>query len=44
MGSMEGTKFAFQTVEGFFLQDEPDTDVKKFDYVCFVLIAPCLAT
>jgi hypothetical protein len=33
MGSTETTTFKYETVEGFFRQDEPDIDVKKFDYV-----------
>ena len=33
MGSIETRRFEYERVEGFFLQDEADIDVKKFDYV-----------
>ena len=33
MGSAPSPKFRVKTVEGFFLQDEPDVDAQKLDYV-----------
>jgi hypothetical protein len=33
MGSVKVMTFDYETMRGFFQQDEPDTNVKMFDYV-----------
>ena len=33
MGSVEDNTLEYETVQGFFLQDEEGTNVKSFDYV-----------
>ena len=33
MGSVVDNTFEFETLKGFFLQDEEGTNVKNFDYV-----------
>lgn len=33
MGRLDATSYDYETVEGYFRQDQPDIDVKKFDYV-----------
>jgi hypothetical protein len=38
MGSVETITFEYETIRGFFQQDEPDTNVKTFDYVRYCSI------
>ena len=44
MGGVEAMTFDYETIQGFFQQDESDTNVKTFDYVRYCCLFSELKT